>query len=202
MTLLQTNTPVTFYIVRHGETDWNVAGRMQGQADIHLNDTGCLQAAELAALLQHVPFTSCYSSDLQRAYKTAKIILDEKNHNISIVTDQRLRERDFRHWEGKFFTDFHNAPIEERATIETHQEVLTRVMLSLHEIASNEKEGNILVLTHGGIICNLLLRLLNLDPQTYKVFVKNTGYAKVVFSNNQLVTEEMYNVEILEPSVL
>ncbi len=85
-----------FYIVRHGQTDWNVQKKIQGHADIPLNDTGRAQAAELSETLGPIAFDYCFSSDLQRAAETALIL----NRNSSIQVDQRLRERNFGPWEG------------------------------------------------------------------------------------------------------
>ncbi|MBA3815466.1 MAG: histidine phosphatase family protein [Parachlamydiaceae bacterium] len=94
-------TPITFYIVRHGETEWNVIRRIQGHIDIPLNDTGRLQAMNFATRFQNFYFTSCYSSGLMRACDTAKIILNEKIPKIEIYLDRRLRIRLFGNWEGK-----------------------------------------------------------------------------------------------------
>src|SRR5271167_231879 len=67
-----------FYIVRHGQTDWNVEKRIQGCTDIPLNDRGREQAFELGKKLKDVDFAFCFSSDLQRAAETARIILSER----------------------------------------------------------------------------------------------------------------------------
>ena len=62
------------YIVRHGQTDWNVEGRNQGRTDIELNETGIKQAEEIAKKLEGKKFDMVFSSPLKRAYKTAQII--------------------------------------------------------------------------------------------------------------------------------
>lgn len=187
---------VIFYLVRHGETDWNRQGRIQGQADIHLNETGRSQAADLALRLQDLSFKSCYSSDLQRAYDTAKIILTTQNQSLAIQTDPRLRERDFKDWEGKLFVDFQKAEKENRLFVETKSEIVKRVLPFLESIADKEKHGTVLILTHGGIIHNLLMDLLDLSHTTAKVSVKNTGYVKLVYTDKSWHPEEMHNIEI------
>jgi probable phosphoglycerate mutase len=85
-------------LVRHGETLWNQQGRMQGQQDSPLTELGVRQARLLARRLKDVPFVALYSSDLGRAYRTAVSIADETGHEI--VSDVRLRERNFGIFEG------------------------------------------------------------------------------------------------------
>ena len=78
-------------LVRHGETAWNVEGRIQGHLDIPLNDIGLAQAAAVGARLSGENFDAIYSSDLIRAYRTASPIV--AHPEIDIVRDERLRER-------------------------------------------------------------------------------------------------------------
>lgn len=85
-------------LVRHGETVWNQEGRMQGQHDSPLTDTGLRQGVQVARRLKDVAFTTLYSSDLGRAYRTAQSIATETGHEI--VVDVRLRERHFGLFEG------------------------------------------------------------------------------------------------------
>ncbi|MBL0718802.1 histidine phosphatase family protein [Piscinibacter sp. Jin2] len=61
-------------VIRHGETDWNVGSRIQGQIDIGLNDRGRWQAARLAEALRDEPIDAIYASDLQRAWHTAEAL--------------------------------------------------------------------------------------------------------------------------------
>ena len=86
------------YLVRHGETDWNQAGLLQGQTDIALNAQGLEQAREAAERLKEVPFEIAFCSSLIRAKRTAEIIIGERK--ITLTTDERLRELNFGPWEG------------------------------------------------------------------------------------------------------
>ena len=81
------------YLIRHGETDWNRVRRLQGQADIPLNEFGRSLAQKTAAGLKDVPFDLCISSRLKRAYETAEIILDGRE--VPIITDDRIIEMAF-----------------------------------------------------------------------------------------------------------
>ena len=89
------------YIVRHGQTDWNIEGRNQGRTDIELNETGIKQAEETAKKLEGKKFDMVFSSPLKRAYKTAQIICDD-----NIISDERLIERCNGDLEGKLKSEY------------------------------------------------------------------------------------------------
>ena len=86
------------YIIRHGQTDWNVNKIIQGQKDIELNNTGEEQARNQIKIFNEYNFDLIISSTLKRAQKTAQIINSEKN--VDIIYDDRLRERNFGDYEG------------------------------------------------------------------------------------------------------
>jgi 2,3-bisphosphoglycerate-dependent phosphoglycerate mutase len=85
-------------LIRHGETEWNLQRRMQGQQDSPLTPLGLQQARQVARRLRNVPHTACYSSDLGRAFQTARCIAEETGHDV--VSDSGLRERRFGIFEG------------------------------------------------------------------------------------------------------
>ena len=86
------------YLVRHGETDWNRAGRLQGQTDIELNEKGREQAAKLRGKLAGVELDAAFSSSLTRARQTRQIILDGRN--VPAWDEPLLKEMNFGQWEG------------------------------------------------------------------------------------------------------
>src|SRR5438105_2360386 len=92
----------TLYLVRHGETDWNRDGRVQGHSDTPLNATGRAQAKSLASRVDDVTFGSAFSSDSSRAYETASLIL--AGRRLPITTTKDLRERFLGRWEGELVT--------------------------------------------------------------------------------------------------
>lgn len=77
-------------LIRHGETDWNIEGRYQGQADPPLNRRGLSQAEQVAIPLKHVGIDLLYSSPLLRAYQTAQTIAQELG--VPLYTEPRLME--------------------------------------------------------------------------------------------------------------
>jgi broad specificity phosphatase PhoE len=101
---LDTMTRLCF--VRHGQTDWNLEGRWQGHADVHLNSTGLTQAAQARDALAGQHFDAIYSSDLQRASVTASVIAQKQF--LPVVMDPRLRELNMGEWEGKLVSDIPN----------------------------------------------------------------------------------------------
>ena len=179
----------TFYIVRHGETDWNAKRIIQGQLDIPLNEKGELQAKELAKELKNVKFDLAFSSDLLRAKYTAELIMLE--HNVTVQTTEILRERMFGKLEGKstdklreLFADLSTElSHEERLRhkydeeIESDEQMISRIITFIRETAVANPGQNILLGTHGGIIKVLLVHLGYLSYKNMNEFrITNTGY--------------------------
>ena len=138
------------YVVRHGQTDWNLEHRVQGRVDIELNQTGITQAEELAKKLSNVKFDICFSSPLKRALKTAQTI-----YKSSIIIDDRIIERGNGELEGR--TDWKdqgvdfNDPNERRFKIETLPELENRLSSFWDEILAKYPNQNVLVVTHAGV---------------------------------------------------
>ena len=136
------------YVVRHGQTDWNLQSRCQGWHDIELNQTGLEQAAKLAGLLKDVKFDVCFASPLKRAVKTAQAIYDGE-----IILDRRIIERGNGELEGrqnwKTLVDF-NDPKENRYGIEMLPDLQKRLSSFWNEILEKYDGKNVLVVTHAG----------------------------------------------------
>jgi len=90
--------PTRICFIRHGETDWNVAKRIQGQADITLNETGHAQALAMAFNAGHYDFRAIYSSDLSRACSTAQMLAERRG--LEVITMPHLRERHYGIFQG------------------------------------------------------------------------------------------------------
>lgn len=144
------------YIIRHGQTDWNIEHRTQGHTDIALNKNGIVQAELISQKIANLKIDSIISSDLKRAYMTAQII--NKNFNKNIETDKRLREFCFGTLEGitrdkitqEIWDDFNKNPKQFNA--ETKEEIFNRIKSFIDDIKSNNINKNTLVVTHGGPI--------------------------------------------------
>ncbi len=139
----------TILLARHGETEWNREGRWQGWADPPLNETGRVQARELATRLRATPFDAVYSSDLQRAHETAEIVAEP--HGLPVVADPGLREIDVGSWSG--FTRAELAarfPGGERPDGETREQHAGRVLAAVERIAREHPGARVLLVTHGG----------------------------------------------------
>lgn len=147
------------YLTRHGQTDWNVAHKPQGKADIELNQVGEEQAKVVKEQLQDEKIDLIICSPLKRAKKTAEIINSEKQ--IPIIYDERISERDFGEFQGKTlekmkskvqfqgFWNYEDNVHYEKA--ENIQDFFNRVYVFLEEIQEKYKDKNILIVTHGGV---------------------------------------------------
>ena len=169
-------------LVRHGQTDWNIARRFQGQSDIPLNEVGKKQAKALANRLLNQPFDFVYSSDLQRATETAKIICKSEWH-----PDLRLREVNFGDWEGLTYNEikekhpdplsawendiYKNAP----PNGETLEQLSARVQSMLGELYAKRQDQTVLIVAHGGVLQTLICLALNLKPTMYWQFHLSTA---------------------------
>lgn len=143
------------YVVRHGQTNWNLENKIQGQADIPLNDVGIKQAYTLKALLKDVSFKLVISSPLSRARDTAKILCNSSSH---LILDNRIIERDFGEFEGLSKDDFDSSTFWNYKAnckykkAETVNILLDRVYDFLNEYKQIYETNNVLVVTHAGVI--------------------------------------------------
>lgn len=195
------------YIVRHGETDWNKAGKVQGRTDIPLNERGRYLAEATAEGMKDVRIDLCYTSPLIRAKETAQIILGERK--IPLIEEKRIEEICFGNCEGmkfrgettdpgseefnRFFTDTENYVPSKGA--ESIGELYERTGSFLSEMSGREdlKDSHILVSTHGAAMTALLNRIKGnmhvKDFWKYKV-PKNCAVAVVEIKGNEIIIKE------------
>lgn len=152
-------------IVRHGETQWNIANIRQGHLDSPLTGEGIAQAKALARRLARERFSALYSSDLGRAVQTAQIIAQTTGHEI--VTDSRLRERHLGIFQGLVGDEIKEKYPEEYKLHrslgpdyvipggESVRQQVARNIGYLSEIATKHAGETILVITHGGVLSGL-----------------------------------------------
>ena len=151
-----------FVAVRHGETDENLHGILQGQSDTRLNALGIRQAECVAARLKHEHFDLIYSSDLQRAMRTAELIAEP--HRLPVFPLRALREWDLGALQGgKWeelrvqFPDVMQAFREERDELqvpdgESRSDFYQRVADCLDEMSERFEGKRILLVSHGGAL--------------------------------------------------
>lgn len=161
------------WIVRHGETDYNAAGRWQGAGvDVPLNDVGREQAEEVAAGLEGRDFAALYTSPMLRARQTARRIA--RATGLEPIEVEALREAHHGEWEGKTKAEilagwrpewdaFEAAPREvERPGGESYGDTADRVWPALEAIAARHPGDDVVVVTHGGPLRLVLSEVLDL----------------------------------------
>lgn len=146
---------MSIYFVRHGQTDWNLHGKMQGCSDIPLNDTGREQARITKEKLKHIRMDKIYCSPLSRAKETACII--NENWNLPVLQDERICERSFGEYEGGLgaHVDFDAlwTPSDVPPFVNSEDTIsfFQRVENFLDSIMKEAQDKNILVVAHGGV---------------------------------------------------
>lgn len=154
------------HLVRHGQTDWNLEKRIQGQTDSQLTELGKQQAKDVANELKDIPFTRAYASSSVRARDTANIILN--HHDLSLKLEDKLREIHLGDWEGNLYADiakthpdphqhFFNDPSQfYHPGAETFSEVQTRALAIFNQIVKDNSDEIILLVSHGIFIKSIL----------------------------------------------
>ena len=158
----------TFYLIRHGETDWNLHGRWQGHTDIPLNEDGQAQAGRLAARLraERVRFDACYSSDLQRAWETAGVVgaaLDlaplplPALREINVGSWSGLTSSEVRAQDGETYARYKSGDDVPRGGGERFLDLYTRVVAAVEQLADQHPGRMLALFTHGGPVRALLM---------------------------------------------
>jgi probable phosphoglycerate mutase len=173
-------TKTELILLRHGETVWNVQGRLQGHLDSQLSAEGLRQADALAARLATVPLQALYCSDLGRAEQTARRIRVRTRHVP--VADARLRERGLGLLEGLTWEEARQrhpevyaaytagAPEDVLPGGESQLQRLGQALACLRELAARHPGGHVAVVTHGGVLSLLLRHCLGIPFQTPRAF--------------------------------
>lgn len=146
------------FITRHGETEWNRQGRMQGWKNSDLTEKGILNARKLGESLKNIEFECIYTSPSGRAVDTARYIRGNKNTEITIKDS--LKEMGFGLWEGMEHSKVEELYPEQKYNLwnkphlyepvggETYPELLTRAKSVLEEFINENKYGNVLIVSH------------------------------------------------------
>jgi uncharacterized phosphatase len=157
---------MTIAFIRHGQTDWNAAGRMQGTSDIVLNDTGRQQARDAVGVLEAAQLAGAgweviVSSPLQRARETAAIIADGLGIELGRTYDL-LVERSYGDGEGLTMNEIlERWPDREYPGLEPLESVVGRGRAALDQIADEYAGRNVVIVCHGTLIRYTLASLLD-----------------------------------------
>ena len=173
------------YFMRHGETVWNTERRYQGMTDIELSEEGLRQAECAAKRFKNIKIDKIYASPLKRAMKTAEKIAAEKG--LEIISEDDFREIHFGEWEGKtvpeltekygesytnFIREPHKYGFPGEGSVEN---VINRIKPGIDRLIAEEK-GNVLIVSHGGIIRLMIMYIMGLDSSWFtKMWINNTG---------------------------
>ncbi len=175
-----------FWLVRHGETDWNREHRFMGQQDIPLNVEGLRQAAALADELRGQHFDALVSSDLLRARQTAETLATALG--LTLRLDPRLREVNLGTWQGETHADiqarfpvqwaerYANPPDFRPPGGETMTEMAARAYPAMDEIAAAHPAGCVLLVSHGILLAALICRAKDLPLA--QLYLQNPANAR------------------------
>lgn len=201
------------YLIRHGQTDWNVEGRWQGSLDVPLGEVGHKQARALAEALIDRPINAIYSSDLIRALATAEPLA--KSRRLPVMRDARLRELNLGVLQGlthdeivmKYPAEMKGMEADYMDYVvpegESRRTLQARAFDAWQEIVTTEEKAPIAIFTHGGTIRLLLMKLFpNEMERLTKVRITNTCVTTIDADGESVQLIDLANVTHLENVVL
>ncbi len=186
----------SLFLVRHGQTDWNIEGRFQGRRDIPLNSRGILQAEAASGALIRLRFGSIWSSPLSRAFRTAQIIAEP--HGCEVTVHDDLTEICHGEWEGLsnlvvadtwpgLLAEWHASP--HTVTMpdgESLDAVIVRSVRALKAVMTASPGGNIVLVAHDAVLKVLICHLLNAPLSSFWRFRLENGSITVFDMTNEI----------------
>ena len=196
-------------LVRHGETEWNVAEVFRGQIDIDLNETGVKQAELLSGYLSTSAIAAVYSSPLKRALKTAEIIAQP--HKLKVNIDPDLIDFNFGKWQGLSHQEVKEKYRDLYATWITHPEqvripdgealedVSKRVIRVRNKVIENHR-GTVVIVGHRVVNKVMICTLLGLDNSHFwKIRQDTCGISIFSYLNEQFILTKHNDTSFLRP---
>ena len=177
---------MNIYLIRHGETDWNLIGKVQGREDIPLNDTGKSQAKKCAIALQSTGIKTIISSPLKRAVETANIIANIHN-GMEVFIDEEWIERDFGDLSGmtydrrKYFDTFGH-----EETMESLDKLSKRLIDCIQRYAIKYLDQDIVMISHGAAINSVIMVLSDGEKGSGKTRLKNACISILTYEDKGL----------------
>ena len=175
-------------LMRHGETDWNKAGKIQGKTDIPLNNTGKIQAYQSAIMLQESKWDILITSPLIRAKETAEIL--NERLQLSMIEMDAFKERDFGDAEGMMPKE-RSALFSNRVypNMETRDALIARIEQGLAYIIQSYPHKKVLLVAHGGVINTILSVLSKGEIGSGKTKLDNACISNIYYQ------EDMWHVK-------
>lgn len=177
------------YLIRHGQTAWNREGKVQGSSDISLDETGIMQAQQLAEGMTQKPVSRIYCSRLKRAMETAQVIGDRLG--VQVVPVEGIQEVGFGAWEGQTWEAIREAYPETYAgwkqnpskTVPEGGESLTsvynRCSAAVDEILSQEPGDDTAIVAHGAVLSHIIAYLLRDCLPEEEIIVDNASITTI-----------------------
>ena len=199
---------IELLLVRHGQTEWNEQGRYIGWQDVGLNDAGKRQAEALALHLGRRAIDIIYASDLKRAAKTAAAI--GQKLDMSVTPDPRLREACFGVLEGLTFDEaqvqFPDMIVSWLADrdrppqgAESFSDFGARVNSFLEHLTTGHDGQTVLVVSHGGVIREILRQSLGLSPKGHWFFkIDNASLTEITLYEEHTMVSHLNDVHHLQ----
>lgn len=192
---------LNIYFIRHGQTEWNVAKKIQGRKDSNLTDQGLKHIKALSDYLKDINWIAIYSSPSMRAIKTTEGIIGS---NLQVInTDERIMEMHLGDWEGMTMEEIHSLnPIQHdyywnspskffNETGESFKDVKDRVEAFIADLIKKYESGNILVVTHGVVIkmAQIIGNKLDMDMLWKTPYIDGTSVTKLTVKSNMMELE-------------
>lgn len=205
------NNKLKLYIVRHGQTEWNVLEKFQGQLNSPLTPEGIEKVKETAKELKDIKFKAGYTSQMGRTIATAEMILENNKYEQEKTSDQKLKlqklpelnEIHFGEWQGLTFKEtfvkypkeahnyFYDVKNYNAKNIkgEELKDGLERFLKGLEKIREEQKSGNILIVTHGTVLELFFNYIQNreADDLDERKLIGNGRYKIFTFENEKYI---------------
>lgn len=192
---------IKLFLTRHGQTKWNKEGRLQGSKDSNLTTLGIRQAELLKERLSNEKIDLVYSSPLIRAYKTAEIVVG--NRNLEINKDKNFKEINFGDWEGLKHDEidspqyeiFWNKPhLYKPSTGENFSNFKERILSSLRNIIKDNDNKNVLIVAHAVVIKQILNHFENRPLEKFwnPPFMHSTSLSLIEIENENIAKIKLY----------
>lgn len=191
--------------IRHGETVFNIEGKIQGNLDSPLTEVGRRQALAVARRLHHTPPAHIYTSDLGRALVTAQLIAQLTRCPLS--TDERLRERNMGIFQGLTFEEIAQRYPDESGQLknasvdyvpsggESAAQTRQRAWTALNEFADRHAEQEIAIISHGAVIAAVIRHILGMPYEVRRSFkIFNAGINVLTRKNSHWAVETLGDI--------